>query len=469
MKTVKFGSVMKQSLLLASIVLFAAVGAGCTQESLDTRNSSADNNGDKITLRVSAVTKNPEVQAETGTRISYGSTDATWETGDKIFLIKSDGTTITLTLTNGAGSTSGSFSSTDPVVAGTYIPYAVSKTSLDKGFVSVSAGVITLNLSTPGGSTLADALEHDILKGESIVLAENQSTATLGNLNTHILSYLRFRFTSASKAITTIGMDSAGGVYKTVSIAANGTVSGSDPSTDVVNVTAEDDESGTYAGYFAVYNSTSTSLMAHAEDEDGGQYTRLVSTKTSTYTPGTVYGKTITLTSDMATASATGSTNGHSWKNLGLSVKWAEFNVGSSSEYSYDRNVDNTEGGTARATWPGWRIPTRAEVQELFYASEREWVTGSNNGVKFNCNDNYVAMGAGGYYRDRGDRDWTYNVGATVYLYIDETHSETNGTVRLWATIGGSGTTLGFGSSNLGNNSFYFSNFAALRLVQDYE
>lgn len=460
---------MKQSLLLASMALFAVVGAGCTQESLDTRNSSADSNGDKITLCVSAVTKNPEVQEETGTRISYSSTDATWETGDKIFLIKSDGTTITLTLTNGAGSTSGSFSSTDPVVAGTYIPYAVSKTSLDKGFVSVSAGVITLNLNTPGGSTLADALEHDILKGESIVLAENQSTATLGNLNTHILSYLRFRFTSASKAITTIGMDSAGGVYKTVSIAANGTVSGSDPSTDVVNVTAEDDESGTYAGYFAVYKSTSTSLMAHAEDEDGGQYTRLVSTNTTNYTPGTVYGKTITLTSDMVAASATGPLSGHSWKNLGLSVKWAEFNVGSSSEYSYDQNVDNTEGGTAGATWPGWRIPTSAEVQELFYASEREWVTGSNNGVKFNCNDNYVAMGAGGYYRDRGDRDWTYNVGATVYLYIDETQSETNGTVRLWATIGGSGTTLGFGSSGLGNNLFYFSNFAALRLVHDYE
>ena len=461
---------MKQSLLLASFVLFAAVGAGCTQESFDIRNSSvAENNGDKITLRVSAVTKKPEVQEETGTRISYGSTDATWETGDKIFLIKSDGTTITLTLTNGAGTTSGSFSSTDPVVAGTYIPYAVSKTSLDKEFVSVSSGVITMNLNAPGGGTLADALEHDILKGESIVLADNQSTATIGNLNTHILSYLRFRFTSASKAITTIGMDSAGGVFRTVSIAANGTVSGSDPSTDVVNVTAEDDESGTYAGYFAVYNSTSTSLMAHAEDEDGGQYTRLVSTKTTNYTAGTVYGKTFTLSSDMATAPATGSTNGHSWKNLGLSVKWAEFNVGSSSEYSYNQNVDNTEGGTAGATWPGWRIPTRAEVQELFYASEREWVTGSYNGVKFNCNDNYVAMGAGGYYRDRGDRDWTYNVGATVYLYIDETNSETNGTVRLWATIGGSGTTLGFGSSNLGNNNYYFSNFAALRLVQDYE
>ena len=152
-----------------------------------------------------------------------------------------------------------------------------------------------------------------------------------------------------------------------------------------------------------------------------------------------------------------------------MSVKWAEFNVGSSSEYSYDQNVDNTEGGTAGATWPGWRIPTRAEVEELFYASERQWVTGSNNGVKFNCNDNYVAMGAGGYYRDRGDRDWTYNVGSTVYLYIDETHTETNGTVRSWATISGSGTALGFGSSSLGNSSFYFSNFAALRLVCDYE
>lgn len=465
-----FGRVMKRALIFASIYLFAVFAAGCAQELLDKQTPSLpDCPGDKVTLSVAAVTKDPEVAQENGTRVSYGSTDATWETGDQIFLIKNDGTTITLTLTDGAGTTSGTFSSTDPVVAGTYIPYAVSKTSLDKGFVSVSAGVITMNLNTPGGSTLADALEHDILKGESIVLAENQSTATLGNLNTHILSYLRFRFTSASKAITTIGMDSAGGVYKTVSIAANGTVSGSDLSTDVVNVTAEDDESGTYAGYFAVYKSTSTSLMAHAEDEDGGQYTRLVSTNTTNYTPGTVYGKTITLTSDMATASATGSTNGHSWKNLGLSVKWAEFNVGSSSEYSYDQNVNNTEEGTAGATWPGWRIPTRAEVQELFYASEREWVTGSNNGVKFNCNDNYVAMGAGGYYRDRGDRDWTYNVGATVYLYIDETNSETNGTVRLWATIGGSGTTLGFGSSNLGNNNYYFSNFAALRLVQDYE
>ncbi|MBR5735279.1 MAG: hypothetical protein IKX60_00590 [Bacteroidales bacterium] len=461
---------MKQSLFSAAFILLVSFAAGCTQDLLDPQLSAVqDETGDKITLTVSAVTKNPNASGESETKVAYGSIDATWETGDQIFLIKNDGTTITLTLTSGAGTTSGNFSSTDPVVAGTYIPYAVSRTSLDKGFVSVSAGTITLDLSAAGGGSLADALEHDILKGTSIVLADDQTTATIGDLTTHILSYLRFRFTSASKAITTIGMDSAGGVYRTVSIAANGSVSGSDSSTDVVNVTASDDGAGTYSGYFAVYNGTSTSLMARAEDEDGGQYARLVSTKNVNYTAGNVYGKTITLTSDMVAAAATGSLSGHSWKNLGLSVKWAEFNVGSSSEYSYDQNVDNTAEGTARETWSGWRIPTQAEVQELFYASESEWITGSNNGVKFNCNGNYVAMGAGGYYRDRGDRDWTYNVGSTVYLYIDETHSETNGTVRHWATIGGSGTALGFGSANLGNNSFYFSNYAAMRLVCDYE
>ena len=266
--TETFGSVMKKSFLIASLALFAVLTAGCMQELRDTPES-----GNKTTLTVSAVTKSQNVSEEAGTKVSYGAIDATWETGDRIYLIKNDGTTITLTLIGGAGTATGSFSSTDPVAAGTYIPYAVSKSSLDKGFVSVSSGVITLNLSTPGGGSLAEALEHDILKGSPVVLTADQTTATIGDLTTHILSYLRFRFTSTTKAISTIGMDSAGGVYRTVNIAANGTVSGSNPSTDVVNVTASDDGAGTYAGYFAVLGNTSTSLMAHAEihrrvDED---------------------------------------------------------------------------------------------------------------------------------------------------------------------------------------------------------
>lgn len=470
-----FGKLMKTTSLFASSALLAAIVTGCTQELLDTPIPSLpDNPGDKVTLTVSAVTKNPEVSDETGTKVSYGSADASWETGDQIFLIKNDGTTITLTLTDGAGTTSGEFSSTDPVVAGTYIPYAVSKTSLDKGFVSVSAGVITLNLSTPGGGSLADALEHDILKGASVDLTADQATATIGNLSTHILSYLRFQFTSTSKAITAIGMDSAGGVYRTVSIAANGSVSGSDSSTDVVNVTASNDGAGTYAGYFAVFGSTSTSLMAHAEDVGGGKYTRLVSTTDVNYTAGKVYGKTITLTSDMVAASATGLLSGHSWKNLGLSVKWAEFNVGSSSEYSYDYNISNVAGDSAgiavAAGWTGWRIPTRAEVQELFYASDRQWVTGSNNGVRFNCNGSYVAMGAGGYWRTRDDSytDDCYQKGNVIF-YINETTPSNGSYAQLWANISSSGASLGFGSANLGTYVHSFDNFAPQRLVCDYE
>ena len=460
---------MKKSFLIASLALFAVLTAGCMQELRDTPES-----GNKTTLTVSAVTKSQNVSEEAGTKVSYGAIDATWETGDRIYLIKNDGTTITLTLIGGAGTATGSFSSTDPVAAGTYIPYAVSKSSLDKGFVSVSSGVITLNLSTPGGGSLAEALEHDILKGSPVVLTADQTTATIGDLTTHILSYLRFRFTSTTKAISTIGMDSAGGVYRTVNIAANGTVSGSNPSTDVVNVTASDDGAGTYAGYFAVLGSTSTSLMAHAEDEDGGKYTRLVSTKTANYTSGTVYGKTITLTADMVTAAASGSLSEHPWKNLGLSVKWAEFNVGSSSEYSYDYNISNVAGNSAgiavAAGWTGWRIPTRAEVQELFYASERQWVTGANNGVRFNCNGSYVAMGAGGYWRTRDDSytDDCYQKGNVIF-YINETTPSNGSYAQLWANISSSGASLGFGSANLGTYVHSFDNFAPMRLVCDYE
>lgn len=460
-----FGKLMKTTSLFASTAIFAAVAAGCTQESLDMQDlSHPDNAGDRATLTVSAVTKAPDVSDEVGTKVSYGSTDATWETGDQIFLIKNDGTTITLTLTDGAGTTSGEFSSTDPVVAGTYIPYAVSKTSLDKGFVSVSAGVITLNLSTPGGGSLAEALEHDILKGASIVLTDDQTTATIGNLSTHILSYLRFRFTSTSKAITAIGMDSAGGVYRTVSIAANGTVSGSNPSTDVVNVTASDDGAGTYAGYFAVLGSTSTSLMAHAEDEDGGQYTRLVSTKTANYTAGTVYGKTITLTADMVTAAATGSLSEHPWKNLGLSVKWAEFNVGSTNELSYNFN---DYGHTPPS---GWRKPTKAEVSELFYASSRTWLTGTTNAVRFDCNNNYIIMGAGGIYYywynnaySEGDR--VNNEGTVLHFWVADAEYDCS-------VISSEGSTLSFGNYPYKYNSrndSYNGYMAAVRLVCDYE
>lgn len=474
MKTViKHGRKRMKKLFYIASVLMATMFAGCSEDNLETKNP-AQPEGKQVTLTISAVTKTPDVNSDAQTRIAYGTTDATWETGDKIFLIKSDGTTIELTLNSGAGTTTGSFVSTDAVVAGTYTPYAVSASSLTKGYVSVAAGEIRLDLTAGGGGSLADALEHDILKGDAVVLTDNQATATISGLSNHILSYLRFRFTAATKAISTVGLSSTGGINQTVTIAANGTITGSNPTTDHINVTAGDNGLNVYSGYFAVYGSTATSLVAHAEDADGGKYSRLVSAKdAANYTAGTVYGKSFTLSDAMMTAAATGKLSSQDWHNLGLSVKWAKLSVGASSETEYMYNIDNGTSNAAGiavpAEWSGWRLPTRAEAQELFYASNRQWITGATNGVKFNCNNNYVTMGAGGYWRMRDDQytDDAYSVGSAIF-YINENTPSNGWYAQLWASIGSEGTTLGFGSANLGTYVHSFNNYAPMRLVCDY-
>lgn len=455
---------MKKTLLLSAFAM-AILWSGCTREMQNEEASSSTPSENPVTLTVKAVTKG----ANPDSKIVYGTADATWETGDKIFLIKSDGTTITLHLQDGAGTSTGYFTSNDAVVAGTYIPYAVSATSLAAGYVSLSEGVITLNLSTPGGGTLADALAHDILKGTSVTLTDGQGEATITGLTTHMLSYLRFRFTCASKSISKVGLSSAGGINQTVTIAANGTASGSNPTTNAIYVTAGDDGADVYSGYFAVFGSTGTSLVAFAEDEDGGKYGRLVSVKTANYTAGKTYGKIFSLSRDMVSSTASGTLSAQTWVNAGLGVRWAKFNVGSSDEYSYDRNIENTINAIP-AGWNGWRFPTRAEAQELFYACGREWVSAASNGVRFNApNGNYIPMGAGGYYHWRNDgRDWEYQIGETVFFYIDETSTSMGDIARYHADISSQGQNLDFNTNGHGNNTFYYGDSYALRLVCDY-
>lgn len=453
---------MKKSMILASAAMTMII-AGCTSEDYEPVKSALPESSNQVTLTVSAVTKNPDVTSDLETRVAYESTDATWEEGDKIFLIKSDGTTITLTLSDGAGTSEGSFTSTDAITAGSYTPYAVSASSLTKEYVKVTDGIITLDLST-GGGTLNEALEHDVLKGDVVTLEDGQTEAEIEGLTTHILSYIRFRFTSESKAITSIGMNSTGGVYQTVTIASDGSVSGSDSSTDVIYAAASDDDD-TYAGYFAVYGSTNTSLLAHAEDADGGKYSRLVSTKEATYTAGTVYGKTFTLSEDMVTADASGTLSDQTWKNLGLSVKWSEYYVYTSEEFAYNRSFDTNGNTDPPASWSGWRLPTREEVNELYYASTLEWISSDTgpNGMKFNCNGNYIAMGASGYYYDWEVGDRVSQEGESIYFFIDEKEGDN----RLWTKI----TNSDFSIYNAGSrctNVRCFTYFGAMRLVCDY-
>ena len=107
-------------------------------------------------------------------------------------------------------------------------------------------------------------------------------------------------------------------------------------------------------------------------------------------------------------AVTTGTHAGHEWVDLGLSVKWATCNVGASSptgygnyyawgetstKSSYDRDNcktwersmsdirGNSSYDAARANWGGsWRLPTKAECNELVKNCTRQWTT--QNGVK---------------------------------------------------------------------------------------
>ena len=104
--------------------------------------------------------------------------------------------------------------------------------------------------------------------------------------------------------------------------------------------------------------------------------------------------------------------NGHAYVDLGLSVKWATCNVGASSpedngdyfawgetstkssygprnsktqdksSYNYDIGGDASLDA-ARANWGGtWRLPTKAEAQELRDKCTWEWTTQGKKGCK---------------------------------------------------------------------------------------
>ena len=124
--------------------------------------------------------------------------------------------------------------------------------------------------------------------------------------------------------------------------------------------------------------------------------------------------------------------NGHTYVDLGLSVKWATCNVGASSPSDYGDyfawgetttkstyTIDNSKtfgkdtynhdiGGdpsldAARANWGGtWRLPTAEECKELFDNCTWTWTTqGGKNGYRVTSNKNgkYIFLPAAGWRR----------------------------------------------------------------------
>ena len=125
---------------------------------------------------------------------------------------------------------------------------------------------------------------------------------------------------------------------------------------------------------------------------------------------------------------AYGNNNKHEAVDLGLSVKWATCNVGAESpeeygdyfawgetttksEYTYEnsktcgKNIGDIAGDpeydAATANWGyGWRLPTKAECEELIEYCTLEYTTlGDNHGFKLTSkiNGNSIFLPAAGY------------------------------------------------------------------------
>ena len=141
--------------------------------------------------------------------------------------------------------------------------------------------------------------------------------------------------------------------------------------------------------------------------------------------------------------STTGTINGHQWVDLGLSVKWATCNVGSSSpsdygnyyawgetrtksEYTMDNcstygiNIGDISGDSrydaARANWGGtWRLPTQVEMQELIDKCTWTWTSqGGHNGYRVTGpNGSSIFLPAAGYR----DGSSLLNAGGSGYYW----------------------------------------------------
>ena len=128
----------------------------------------------------------------------------------------------------------------------------------------------------------------------------------------------------------------------------------------------------------------------------------------------------------------TGKINGHEYVDLGLSVKWATCNVGASSPTEYGNYYawgetttkseytkknsktcgismgdisGNSSYDAARTNWGGsWRLPTKAECQELLDNCKSEWTTVSGvRGRRFTSKKNgrSIFLPAAGYHEPK--------------------------------------------------------------------
>ena len=129
---------------------------------------------------------------------------------------------------------------------------------------------------------------------------------------------------------------------------------------------------------------------------------------------GTSYtnGQTITPTANLTLYAqwkkgTSGTTAGHDWVDLGLSVKWATTNVGASKPEGYGTFYTYEEAQERLWTSP-WRTPTYDELAELRNECTWKWTTQNGvNGYKVTGpNGNSIFLPAAGYRYCNGNVDY---------------------------------------------------------------
>ena len=193
--------------------------------------------------------------------------------------------------------------------------------------------------------------------------------------------------------------------------------------------------------------------------------------------------------------STTGTLNGYDWVDLGLSVKWATQNVGSSSPSDYGDNfawgetetkssydwenyfdrkgyswgtykidgktsISPTSGhDTARENWGGtWRMPTIAEFEELCNKCDWTWTSkGGHNGylVTSKTNGKSIFLPAAGW------RSGTYSFDVGGY------GSYWSSTLSLSDSNSGYAHGLYFGSGGHDTSDYYRGNGRSVRPVTE--
>ncbi|MBR5323603.1 MAG: SUMF1/EgtB/PvdO family nonheme iron enzyme [Muribaculaceae bacterium] len=141
--------------------------------------------------------------------------------------------------------------------------------------------------------------------------------------------------------------------------------------------------------------------------------------------------------------------NAHEYVDLGLSVKWATCNVGantpeeygdyfawgetttkspySDTNYKYSLNPSTLplSADAAHVNWGGkWRMPTKAEYDELMSITNCTWIWTTQKGVSgykvtSNVNGNTIFLPAAGF-RDNGD---LYDAGSHGYYWLSSLYT----------------------------------------------